>query len=159
MVLWLDYWYRFNLDIVDKSGYLMVHFNWNMKTKDHLITGLLMNGYFKTWPVTECFSTNVCKQDKWSVWFVLCFDQGVTITIFMKGLKFLNYCEWPKYFTSWATQYSCWNIKRTKEKEYSRHPNTEPPSVFGFILMPVPIIRISDHLKSGQKCPNFEWLA
>jgi hypothetical protein len=38
--------------------------------------------------------------------------------------------------------------------EYSRHPNTELSAVFGLNLMPVSIIRISDHLKSGL-CVRF----
>jgi hypothetical protein len=37
---------------------------------------------------------------------------------------------------------------------YSKHPNTKPRAVFELHLMPVPIIRISDHLKSGQKNPD-----
>ena len=36
---------------------------------------------------------------------------------------------------------------------YSDPPNTEPWSVFGLDLMPVPGIWKPDHLKSGQKCP------
>ncbi len=38
--------------------------------------------------------------------------------------------------------------------EYSRHPNTELPSVFELHLMPVPIIRISNRPKTGL-CVRF----
>ncbi len=54
-------------------------------------------------------------------------------------------------FKAWGV--NCF-LKSTPDLIYSKHPNTEPPSVFGFNLMPVPIIRISDHLKSGQINPD-----
>jgi hypothetical protein len=69
--------------------------------------------------------------------------------------------EHPKSeFVRFSDPYCIYNIYSlaaavgTAETIYSKHPNTEPPSVFGFNLMPVPIIRISDHLKSGQINPD-----
>jgi hypothetical protein len=66
-------------------------------------------------------------------------------------------------FKIWTSLVFGWSLYLTRQTgtltlnpkfKYSKHPNTEPRAVFELHLMPVPSIRISDHLKSGL-CVRF----
>jgi hypothetical protein len=46
-----------------------------------------------------------------------------------------------------------------EKMQYSQHPKSGLSGFIGFNFMTVPDIQYPDKSKSGQKCPDFKWLA